>query len=78
MGTSSSPRFEHDCDRCVSLGEYGAHDLYVCEHCAGGPTVIARYGSEGKEYTSGLELAAHDPILAEARRRAIERGILAS
>ena len=74
---SGSPRFKHDCDRCVFLGEHRAHDLYFCEACAGGPTVIARYGSEGKQYTSGLELAAVDPLLGEARRRASDRGLLA-
>ena len=78
MSTSASrsPRFKHDCDRCVFLGEHQAHDLYFCEACAGGPTVIARYGSEGKQYTSGLELAAVDPLLAEARERAVHRGLL--
>jgi hypothetical protein len=78
MGISASPRFKHDCDRCVFLGDYRAHDLYFCEACAGGPTVLARYGSEGKQYTSGLELAAFDPLLAEARERAVRRGLLSS
>ncbi len=73
---TTSPKFEHDCDLCTFLGEYQRHDLYFCDKCTAGPTLIARYGSEGKQYTSGLELAAVDPLLAEARRRAIERGFL--
>lgn len=75
--TASGRRlFVHDCSACTYLGEYRGHDLYFCDECSAGPTVIARYGSEGKQYTSGMELAAVDPLLAEARRRAIERGML--
>jgi type VI secretion system protein ImpL len=74
---TTSPMFEHDCDLCTFLGECRGHDLYFCDKCfTAGPTLIARYGSEGKQYTSGLELAAVDPLLAEARRRAIARGLL--
>jgi hypothetical protein len=70
------PTFEHDCDLCTFLGEYRGHDLYFCDKCTAGPTLIARYGGEGKQYTSGLELAAVDPFLGEARRRAVDRGLL--
>jgi hypothetical protein len=38
----------------VFLGRWRDNDLY---HCAKGPTVIARYGSEGSHYTSGLATA---------------------
>lgn len=50
------PRFLHDCSACVLLGQDSKHDLYWCPqgHL---PTVIARYGGEGPEYLSGLEVA---------------------
>jgi len=40
-------------------------------------TVIARYGPNGRDYTSGVLLAQHDPILAEALTRARAAGQLA-
>jgi len=51
------PNFVHDCDCCEFLGTFNKHDLYFCssEH-----TVVARYGSDGADYTSGLEFATKD------------------
>jgi hypothetical protein len=74
--TPSSRRFQHDCDACTYLGEFRGQDLYFCDECSVGPTVIARYGSDGRQYTSGMELAAVDPLLGEAQRRALERGLM--
>lgn len=76
----ASPSHTHDCNKCVFLGDYPdvdgrPLDLYVCQQ-NGMPTVIARYGSRGYQYTSGLSLASHDPALAEAKRRAQEKGLL--
>jgi hypothetical protein len=58
------PRFTHDCKKCVYLGQHGPFDLYACgkplpldhESCADFTlaTVIARHGSDGPEYASGL------------------------
>jgi len=48
------PRYEHDCDRCIFLGEDGIYDLYYCDRT---PTVVCRYGNEGREYGSGLVFA---------------------
>jgi hypothetical protein len=48
------PIFRHDCEACSFLGHYEEHDLY---YCPGEPTVIARYGSEGPDYKSGLVFA---------------------
>ena len=47
----------HDCEKCTYLGQttYSdkLYDLYVCEEEGSlGPTLIARYGSDGPEYTS--------------------------
>lgn len=86
------PEFNHDCPSCTYLGTVcqrrpesehrgiralmlAVFDLYFCtQH--GLPTVIARYGHAGPDYTSGMALAAVDPLLAEAKRRADERGLL--
>lgn len=46
-------RYQHDCDACIPLGEFGKFDLYACK--AGGSlgtSYIARYGSDGPEYAS--------------------------
>src|SRR3954465_1460085 len=81
---ASVPLYEHDCDNCTYLGQmpadpserYGVEvlDLYYCPQGVL-PTVIARYGSEG-DYISGLVFAPFVPYIAEAKRRAEERGLL--
>ena len=76
LPTSDTPRFQHDCDVCQFLGHYRDHDLYFCDATPAVPTVRARYGSDGMQYTSGLQLAEFDPHLTEARERAIARGLL--
>jgi len=50
-------RFEHDCKRCAPLGEYEEYDLYVCARDRLIDTIIARYGNDPSEYTSGLPFA---------------------
>lgn len=71
------PRYQHDCSKCKPLGEFGEFDLYYCEtEVEKHPTVIARYGNEGHEYNSGLELADLNKPLGEAKRRAIKNGLL--
>ena len=71
----NKPVHEHGCDRCTFLGTtYGwlgtGHDLY---YCSIEPTVLARSGSDGDDYTSGIYPAvlAHSPLLREALRRAL-------
>ncbi len=55
---TTTPKFQHDCDGCKFIGrhEYDGQecDFYIC----GGEgdtwrTIIARYGNEGPNYTSG-------------------------
>lgn len=79
-GEGDTPRFAHDCVRCTFLGRFvhggRDYDLYYADHGGLPDTVIARYGDDGPEYTSGLELADLDPALGEARRRAAARGLL--
>lgn len=53
------PRFTHDCDGCTYLGRMECrafghtqpYDLYACLQGRVG-SVVARYGSEGSQYTS--------------------------
>lgn len=50
------PTYEHDCDDCRFLGAHKVDgqtlDLYVCEDGFMGNSLIARFGSEGPEYSS--------------------------
>jgi hypothetical protein len=62
-------RFTHDCDNCEFLGQFNEYDLYYCED-AFEPTVVARYGDDGPEYTSGIH--SSNPALVEARSRALQ------
>lgn len=69
-------RYQHDCDNCKPLGEHGDADLYFCDQGGAGMTVIARYSSDGADYTSGLCAAPFVPDLGEAKKRAIASGLL--
>ena len=65
------PIYKHDCDVCIYLGSYQLildYDLYLCQ---ASKTVIARWGSEGPQYVSGLALITHDSVIAVAARRAL-------
>lgn len=59
---------------------YPQLDLYFCPKQVGGPTVIARYGSDGPDYCSGLPFAVEGefgiPELLEAKKRAITKGLI--
>ena len=73
------PTYQHDCATCVFLGDYldagHLYDLYVHnDYPASFKTVIARWGNEGAEYTSGLRSSL--PVLIEAEKRAREKGYL--
>ena len=82
LGVSLTPNrfdtYKHDCDRCTPLGSWSDGqricDLYYCDKFKLMPTVIARHGSDGPEYTSGL--GTQVPVLLEAERLARERGLL--
>jgi len=56
-----SAKYIHDCDSCKYLGTGTCsilgnkeYDFYICEHGDLGRTLIARYGSLGYEYMSGI------------------------
>jgi len=75
---AENPRYEHDCHACTFLGRRvdlhrGEVDLYHCYQLEELPTVIARYGDNGPDYTSGRNIP--DPSLAEARVRAKAFGL---
>jgi len=74
------PQFTHDCGECRFLGRYhyGSrnYDLYFCGQ-GGLPIVLARYGSNGPYYDSGLSLHVNKiGSLGEARIRAIKKGFI--
>jgi len=70
-----NPHFTHDCDSCTFLGrdidnDNSPLDMYFCPQ-GGLPTIIARFGSEGSEYSSAtisvinenLDTFSHSPLL---------------
>ena len=88
--TTAHPKFVHDCEDCIFLGTWigpvfaddddrqMVWDLYY--HRVPGSlrdTVIARYGSDGSQYQSGMSFAEKDSIqpLYEARLRAEAKGL---
>ena len=61
----TKPVYQHDCERCIFLGNMSysgrwvpegiiSVDLYVCLQRINGATFIARFGDEGSEYMSGF------------------------
>ena len=74
MGKIFTDKYEK-CSGITFLGAFNGCDLYHSEQM-GLPTVIARYGNEGYEYTSGMCMAhGQDLDLTEARRLAILSGL---
>jgi hypothetical protein len=70
-----TPQHQHDCSDCIFLGRYGEEDLYI--HLSEVEnTVIARFGSDGPAYSSGLCFSyGQTPRLTEARHRAEKLGL---
>jgi len=68
------PRFKHDCDTCIFLGRFKRYDLYI--HIEEPKTVIARYGSDGPEYVSGMNFTSQNVALRTAYDRAKKRRLL--
>lgn len=70
-------RYDHDCTNCKPLGEFGDYDLYFCPLGGGvNPTLIARYGSEGGSYKSGIAFVGYDVAITEGYKRAVKEGFL--
>lgn len=66
---------QHDSECSIFLGTVDNQDLYFSDQGGFGATVIARYGSDGPDYFSGL-CFSKDGILRIAAERAIEKGLL--
>jgi hypothetical protein len=75
------PIWKHDCSHCIFLGTYQYKDsnldIYYCGQGENAPTVVARYGDDRPEYSSGwpndAEVAAfpNNPrVIARERARA--------
>lgn len=75
MDKNAQPLFTHDCDCCSFLGSFGNHDLYYCGRGAR-ETIIARYGNEGFDYTSGIVFASVDRHIGEGLKRAKAMGLV--
>lgn len=80
-----SPKYEHDCTHCTFLGstdnryelEKGLVDLYFHVSEDGHrSTFIARYSSDGGDYSSGFMFCWSNPHLNKAMRLAYEKGLI--
>jgi hypothetical protein len=65
MGGLMEPKFEHDCEGCDFLGHALDADLYICgidkrDRFSG--SVIARYSSDGPDYSSMPTSAVEDML----------------
>ena len=76
MAEKTEPLFDHDCDKCNFLGSFKSHDLYHCKQGNSRDTIIARYGSNGPDYKSGLVFADMDEHIGEGKRLAKKRNFL--
>jgi len=75
--TVGVPQFIHDCETCIFLGRYDGSDLYFHEETEHQlDTLIARFGSYGPAYCSGMAFVGTHKHITEAHRRAVERGLL--
>ena len=75
MTKTFEPIFSHDCDCCTFLGTFKNHDLYHCFQGGIRPTVIARYGNDGPDYTSGIVFASVNEHIGEGVRLAKEMNL---
>lgn len=72
-------RYTHDCSKCIDLGPYEYQDhSYDLYYCSNEPTILARWGNEGPDYSSGIIFGQLEPDsskpLSEAYRRAKAKG----
>ena len=68
------PRYAHDCEACRYLGQFENYDLYY--HPGANETIVARFGSEGPDYLSGIGFSVINPAIALGATRAIALGIM--
>ena len=66
-GLPERPFHDHDCESCEWLMSRDNVDLYFCpQNGAGLGTVVARYSSDGPNYTSGVHFAHMNQWIALA------------
>ena len=71
------PRYTHDCTDCIYMGRLWHLDLYFHPGDGAHPTdltVVARFGSDGPDYESGIGSQSMGVYVAV--QRAVERGYL--
>lgn len=66
-------RYTHDCEYshgrgCIFLGQYKKYDLYACVLGRVIDTVVARWSSDGLDYSSGLYCYTLPPLRKALRR----------
>ena len=66
MANYVKPKFKHDCNKCVFLGNFNGADLYYCGQDGSIPTVIARTGRDSR-YQSGMVFAGIPFLSSEVR-----------
>ena len=73
-GNDGRPRYKHDCERCIFLGQYNKYDLYFCTRFGISDPILARFSSERLGYVScevpTLVTGSIGPALKEALPRA--------
>lgn len=67
-------RYTHNCGKCKPLGTVGAFDVYFCPLFGNFPTVVARFGDDAYEYTSGCN--SDESILKIAQAMAVHQGYI--
>lgn len=64
-----SPRFVHDCNKCVFTGHYNVEgkeaDGWYCSGAMLGGSIILRYGNDASDYSSVARLIAENYSGAE-------------
>ena len=83
VAAAERPTYQHDCTACLFLGtaveEGKPYDLYIHKSSHGPSvtdTVIARFGNEPSEYSSGMDVSyGMSPLLTKARLRAQAAGV---
>jgi len=76
------PVYTHDCDNCKYLGtdtiDGDVVDFYYCHDSEDTmfSSLIARYSSDGGDYSSGTDFCMSSPYLNKALQMAVEQNLL--
>lgn len=68
------PKFKHDCQSCIYLGQFGRpdrKDAYLCPRSDGG-SLILRHGDSGEEYSSSPVKVALGSCSSELHQLAVD------